>query len=431
VVQSRVRAIAATIFVVTACEPSRPVEAPLAWTVASATAPSASPATTPPTTSASSVDVKVLFAEPWRGSVTLVGVDPANLHAVLRYEGHAPEHLSFETIDLREGKKVSSWVATPERARESLGRPFFRGLSGPLLADSERFAELLVGLGPWHARPALSTPTCAVSARKGRFVFGAPATDGSDGDWLFAGDPGSRRLDSGLRASYAPVFDPSGNAVAFVGCQTSPCDYGLFITRFDEGRPRRIPGIHGASNPQWQGDESLLTIGTQGKDRCLFRAPVHTGFPSALRCLSAVEDASFVQDADERTAVISGVRGSARAQRVDLAWVLLADGSLLAEHSMERAVGASALSDSGLLALPMQRGAVGVVDLVGGTSAVLGEDAGWFFGFDGARWLGDSLVLLRKIPDRTGFELVLIDARSLASSSASAPLSSGGTAPRR
>jgi hypothetical protein len=79
----------------------------------------------------------------------------------------------------------------------------------------------------------------------------------------------------------------------------------------------------------------------------------------------------------------------------------------------------------------MQRGAVGVVDLVGGTSAVLGEDAGWFFGFDGARWLGDSLVLLRKIPDRTGFELVLIDARSLASSSAAAPLSSGGTAPRR
>jgi hypothetical protein len=421
VFQSWVRAFAAASLLVTACEGRRPVEAPLAVPAPSTAGPSASPLAAPPTASASSVNVKVLFAEAWRGSVTLLGVDAEKMHAVLRYEGHGPEHLSFETIDLGTGRKVTSWTATEERARESLGRPFFRGLSGSFLADSRRFAEILVGLGPWHARPALSTPTFAVSSRGGRFLFGAPATDGSDGDWLFAGGAEGRRLDVGLRASYAPVFDPSGSAVAFVGCQTSPCDYGLFITRFDEGRPRRISGIHGASNPQWQGDKSLLTLGTQGKDRCLFRAPVQTGFPSPIRCLPGVEDASFVQDADGRTAVLSGVRGRAGTQRVVLAWVLLADGSLLAEHSVDRAVGASALSDSGLLALPMQRGAVGVVDLIAGTSAVLPEDAGWFFGFDGARWLGDSLVLLRKVPDRQGFELVLIDARTLASPSPDKP----------
>jgi hypothetical protein len=400
-----------------ACEPQRPLEVPLAVPTAAAVVPSETPPGPLPSTPHGAVEVKVLFREAWRGSVTLVGVDPEAMRAVLRYEGHAPEHLSFETIDLREGRKLASWTATEERARASLGRPFFAGVSGPFLADSKQFADLLVGLGPWHARPALASPTFAVSSRRGRFLFGAPATDGSNGDWLFAGESGTRRLDAGLLASYAPVFDPSGNAVAFVGCQTSPCDYGLFITRFDEGRPRRIAGLHGASNPQWRGDESLLALGTKGKDRCLFRAPVQTGFPSAIRCLTGIEDAAFVQDAEGRTAVVSGVRGSASSQRVDLAWVLLADGSLLAEHSVERGVGASALSDSGLLALPMQRGAVGVVDLVSGTKAVLPEEAGWFFGFDGARWLGDSLVLLRKLGDRQGFEVVLVDARALSSPS--------------
>lgn len=414
---SRVRAFAAASLLVTGCEGRRPVVAPLAGPIGPQGAVSTAPSVAPPVSSRSTVNVKVLFGEAWRGSVTLLGVDPEKMQAVLRYEGHGPEHLSFETIDLRTGQKLSSWTATEDRARQSLGRPFFRGLSGSFIADSERFAEVLESLGPWHARPALSTPTFAVSSRKGRFLFGAPATDGSDGDWLFAGGAEGRRLDVGLRASYAPVFDPSGNAVAFVGCQTSPCDYGLFITRFDQGRPRRISGIHGAKSPQWQGEKSLLTIGTQSRDRCLFRAPVHTGFPSPIRCLPGVDDAAFVQDADGRTAVLSGVRGSGGAQRVVIAWVLLSDGSLLAEHSVERAVGASALSDSGLLALPMQRGSVGVVDLVAGTSAVLPEDAGWFFGFDGARWLGDSLVLLRKVPDRQGFELVLIDARTLASPS--------------
>jgi hypothetical protein len=135
---------------------------------------------------------------------------------------------------------------------------------------------------------------------------------------------------------------------------------------------------------------------------------------TALECLEGVEEAAFTQDAEGRTAVLSGTRGRAGEQRVDVVWVLLEDGSVLGEHTVEKAVGSSVLSDSGLLALPMQRGSLAVVDLVTGVSAQLGEHDGWFFGFDGARWVGDSLVLLRKLGDQPGFDVVSVDARSLA-----------------
>ena len=94
--------------------------------------------------------------------------------------------------------------------------------------------------------------------------------------------------------------------------------------------------------------------------------------------------------------------------------MLLADGSVLHTHSVERAVGSSVVSASGLMALPMQRGGVGIVDLVTGTSTTLGEEHGWFFGFEGARWVDDSLILLRKHADHKGFEIVAIDVRKVA-----------------
>ena len=361
------------------------------------------------------VSVKVLHHDAWTGSVTLLGIDPEQRQAVVRLESHDPPTLSFETIDLAGKGRVRSWSTTGERAREAIGHPFFSQLGDDFAEDAGRFATLLHKLGPWHSRGALASPTFAVGPRPERFLFGAAATDGSKGDWLFgAAFPGaSRRLDAGLKASYRPVFDVTGETVAFVGCQTSPCDYGLFLTSFGEGKPRRVAGIQGSSNPQWH-NGSVLTLGTKGKARCLFRAPKGAGMATALECLEGVEEAAFTQDAEGRTAVLSGTRGRAGEQRVDVVWVLLEDGSVLAEHTVEKAVGSSVLSDSGLLALPMQRGSLSVVDLVTGVSAQLGEHDGWFFGFDGARWVGDSLILLRKLSDQPGFDVVSVDARTLA-----------------
>jgi hypothetical protein len=96
---------------------------------------------------------------------------------------------------------------------------------------------------------------------------------------------------------------------------------------------------------------------------------------------------------------------------VDVTWVLLADGTVLGSHTVERAVGSSVISASGLMALPMARGAVSAVDLVTGTSTVIHENQGWFFGFEGARWVGDTLVLLRKVEGEKGFQIVAIDVR--------------------
>ncbi|MFO0549507.1 MAG: hypothetical protein U0271_14035 [Polyangiaceae bacterium] len=94
--------------------------------------------------------------------------------------------------------------------------------------------------------------------------------------------------------------------------------------------------------------------------------------------------------------------------------MLLENGTVLGRETVDRAVGSSVLSASGLLALPMQRGAVAVVDLTTGVTTLIGEENGWFFGFEGARWLGDQLVLLRKKGDDKGFDIVAIDVHKVA-----------------
>lgn len=71
------------------------------------------------------------------------------------------------------------------------------------------------------------------------------------------------------------------------------------------------------------------------------------------------------------------------------------------------------LSQTGLLAMPMQRGGVGLVDLVTGANTLVDDPHGWFFGFDGARWVGDRVVLLRKLDDQPGYQIVAVDARQL------------------
>jgi hypothetical protein len=362
--------------------------------------------------------VATRYQDDWFGGVTLLGVDSQKARAVVRLEAHDPPRLAVDVIDLEKGVRVERWEATPERAKAAQGGSF-APISGSFETDANRFAALLRELGPWHMRPALATPTFAVSPRtKGPFLFGSTPTDGSQGDWLFAMQgtgAASRRIDQGLIASYSPVFAPDGENVVFRGCNSSPCDYGLFLVKVGEDRPRRVTGVQTVSPPAWTaGGEAVLTVGSRANERCLFKIGVSPlGLPKALACVKGLEDVSFSQDPDGRTAVLAGVRGRAGAQAVDITWTLVADGSVLGTHTIERAVGSSVISASGLLAMPMQKGAVGLVDLVTGKSSLVPSEHGWFFGFEGARWLGDRLVLLRKIEGKKGFEIVTVDARAM------------------
>lgn len=361
--------------------------------------------------------VDVRYRDDWFGGVTLLGVDGTKAHAVIRLEAHGPERLALDTIDLRKGKRVERWEAAAERLKGPRSGSF-EPLSGTFEADAARFAGILRDLGPWHMRPALASPTFAVSTRRAPFLFGAPPTDGSQGDWLFSmnGDgAASRRVDQGMLASYSPVFAPDGESVAFRGCTGSPCDYGLFVVKVGEDRPKRVTGITSASPPAWTADGgAVLTVGSRGAERCLFKvgaSPITV--PKALACVKNLEDVSFSQDPEGRTAVLAGLRGREKAQAVDLTWVLVADGSVLATHTIPHAVGSSVVSASGLLAMPMQKGAVGLLDLVTGKSSVVPPEHGWFFGFEGARWLDDKLVLLRKVEGEKGFDIVTVDARTM------------------
>lgn len=369
-----------------------------------------------PAAKAGSFHVEARYRDDWFGGVTLLGVDQTKARAVIRLEGHGPERFLIDTIDLEKGTRVDRWEATPENVKGAQSGSF-APLSGSFEADATRFAAMLRDLGPWHMRPALASPTFAVSRKRAPFLFGAPPTDGSQGDWLFSmtgNGAASRRVDQGMLASYSPVFSPDGESVVFRGCSGSPCDYGLFLVKVGEDRPRRITGITAASPPAWNVDgTAVLTVGTRGAERCLFKTTVNPlSVPKALACVKGLEDVSFSQDPEGRTAVLAGLRGRNGAQAVDLTWVLLADGSVLATHTIPRAVGSSVVSPSGLLAMPMQKGAVGLLDLVTGKSSIVPSEHGWFFGFEGARWLGDKLVLLRKIEGQKGFDIVTVDART-------------------
>jgi hypothetical protein len=129
--------------------------------------------------------------------------------------------------------------------------------------------------------------------------------------------------------------------------------------------------------------------------------------------MRGARDVSFTEDAEGRTGVVSGVKGVAGEQSVDFAWVLLADGTVLKEATVDRATGGGILNGSGLLALPMQKGGVAIVDLVTGKRAALPESDNWFFGFDTASFAGDDLILLRKPGDKQGYEIVAVNARAL------------------
>lgn len=360
------------------------------------------------------VMLRALYHDEWFGGVTLLGVDAKRLRAVVKLDSADPPRVAIDTIDLKSGERVDRWEATGAQAERAMRGPAFTSLSGSFDKDLSRYAKLVGDLGPWHLRQPLSAPTFAVDSGRKHVLFGSTPTDGSEGDWLFSmsEDGKHKRLDHGLRASYSPVFSPDGDRVAFVGCATSPCDYGVFLAKIGDDKPRRAPGIQRASAPMWTAaGDSVLTVGVRGAERCLFRIGRDAVTPKALHCVKGLEDVSFVQDPEGRTAALAGVRGEPGKQVVDVTWILLADSTVLGTQSIPRAVGSSVLSASGLMALPMQRGAVGAVDLVTGSSTIIPDSEGWFFGFEGARWVGDSLIVLRKVEGQKGYDVVAIDVR--------------------
>lgn len=359
--------------------------------------------------------VRTLYKDDWFGGVRLLGVDAANMRAVVRVESQAPARIAIDTIDLRTGQRIDRWLAEGKQAEKAMRSTSFTAFSGTLEEDVSRFAKVLGDLGPWHLRSALSAPTFAVAPKRKHVLWGSSPTDGSEGDWLFATSESgakARRVDQGLVASYSPVFSPDGDSVAFIGCSSSPCDYGLFVTKIGDDKPRRVSGIQKAKAPMWSATgDAVLTVGARAAEQCLFKAPTNSVTPRSVACVKGLEDVSFAQDPIGRTGAVAGVRGVPGQQVVDVTWVLLADGTVLGTQTVDRAVGSSVLSESGLLALPMQRGAVAAVDLVTGTSTITPEADGWFFGFEGARWIDDTLILLRKTPDVKGYEIVAIDIR--------------------
>lgn len=369
--------------------------------------------------------VELLWTADWFGGVSLLGVDAQGQRALVRLEAQTPApRLVLEVVDVANGSSLSQWEAAPDHAKRATQLGVFSAITGDFRADALRFGALLSEVGPWHLRGSIASPTFAVAPERRAIVYGAPPTDGSDGDWLFAtpaDGSSARRVDAGLRASYSPVVSPDGRFVAFRGCASSPCDYGLYLSELDGGTPKRAPGVQQAAPPVWSvlGDAVFAVGQKSGRpgERCLLKVAPQGVVPRALHCVKGLEEVEFEQDPEGRTGVLMGVRGEPGKQVVELHWLLLADGTVLSSHSVPRATGGGVLSQTGLLAMPMQRGGIGLVDLVTGANTLVDDPHGWFFGFDGARWVGDRVVLLRKLDDQPGYQIVSVDARQLTAKS--------------
>lgn len=355
---------------------------------------------------------RLLYRSDWPSGVALLGIDTEHKRAVLRLESREGPRVVLETIDLVSGLAVEQWE---ERSLSASMRGFAGSptAAAPVLS---RLARLMAPLGPHHIRPSLIAPTFAVSNDGRAWVYGTRPSDGTDGDWLFASREGgaARRVDDGLRASYSPVMSPDGGRVAFRACMTSPCDYGVYVSPLG-GTPFRIPGIREAAPPVFSpnGNE-VFVVGGKGRERCAFRfAPILGNSPRTLHCVEGLEDVTLILDSEGRTAVLTGSSGKAGAQIVQATWILIEDGTVLARYAIDRGVGSGLLNDRGVLAFPIQKGGIHFIDLVGERQARTTESAGWFFGFDGARFIGEHLVLLRKTDGAPGFEIVSIDAQKV------------------
>lgn len=368
--------------------------------------------------------VQALYRDDWFGAVTLVGVDPSARKAILRMESGAPPRLAIDTVDLATGTRAERWEADEAHVAVARGAPTFRPLTTTFEEDLVRFAAKLHSAGPWSLRNTPLVPTVVVSDDRSRILFGAPPSDGSDGDWLWVVDAAGQqplRIDHGMRASYAPVFSPDGTRVAWRGCGGSPCDYGLYVATVPppgatsrREKPRRLGSVRLAKPPVWSRDgKSIYVVGPRKKETCLFR--VTTQAPArveAVRCLE-VRDPSFSQDPLGRSGVLCGTQGTAGQHTVACDWLHLDDGQVKGRHAIDRGIGGGVLASSGLFAVPLARGGVAVIDLTTGKQGRLAESEGWFSGFETTQWIGDTVVLLRKPHEGKGIEVVSVDGRKV------------------
>lgn len=361
--------------------------------------------------------IRVVYQDDWFGAVELVGIDGTGARAVTRLAHPSPERVYVDTLDLATGKQAARWELSDGAAERALGGRGFPA-DESLRSDLARFAEIVLGLGPWHVRPALPSPTFAASPDGTVMVFGTPPPDGTNGDWLYAmgvhGTP--KRIDEGVRASYSPVVAPTNDVVAFRGCNLSPCDYGLYLTPIG-GTPRRVPGIAKSTPPLFSLDgTSVFAVGdgdASRRERCLFRARVDWSKTERVACVKGLEDVAFVIDAEAKTGVLSGSAGRSGEQLVTYSWIDLASGKVLGDETIERATGAGVLGPGGLLAVPMQKGGIALADLAHERVVILPEEESWFFGFEAGRFVGEDVVLLRKPEGVVGYQIVRIAARAL------------------
>lgn len=381
------------------------------------------PAVVPPLPAAPAGAIRKIYADDWFGAVTLVGVDAKARHAILRLESGAPPKLAIDTIDLTSGTRVERWEASADKIGAAHGANTFRPLTDGFETDLARFAAKLRAAGPWSLRGTPLVPVVVVSDDPSRILYGAPPTDGSDGDWLYVVDGEGRhttRIDVGMRASYAPVFAPDGARVAFRGCSGSPCDYGLYVVDVPHPpttdrlrRPRRIGSISLAKPPVWSKDgRYLFGVGAQRSKVCLFRvsSDAAAGKVETVAC-SDGRDPSFAQDPEGRTGAFCSTFGKAGEHVAECAWIELDSSQVLARRAIERSVGAGALSAGGLFAVPLSKGGVAVIDFVAGKEGRAADSEGWFSGFDTTQWLDEEVILLRKPEQGRGIELVALDGR--------------------
>jgi len=380
------------------------------------------PLAAPPLSEAPEGAIRTLYADDWFGAVTLVGVDVKARRAILRLESGAPPKLAVDTIDLAAGTRVERWEATPEKVGAARGANTFRPLTDGFEKDLARFATKLRTVGPWSLRGTPLMPVVVVADDARSILYGAPPSDGTDGDWLYVVDGEGRhttRIDVGMRASYAPVFAPDGTRIAFRGCTGSPCDYGLYVANVPRlptterlPRPRRIGSIALSKPPVWsKSGLHLYGVGVRRRQVCLFRAGSDkVGKIDAVAC-SEGRDPSFAQDPAGRTGAFCSTFGKAGEHVAECAWIELDSGQVLARRTIDRGVGAGALSASGLFAVPLSKGGVAVVDFVAGKEGRAADAEGWFSGFDTTQWIDDEVVLLRKPEHGKGIEIVALDGR--------------------
>ncbi len=356
----------------------------------------------------------MLYRDEWPGSVQLVGVDARGTRALLRMESQRPRRVALDSIDLRAGVRADRWESR-SAGREARSAYAFRSFGGRFEDDLRRFAGLLRWASPATAHGVLGSPTVTSTADGASIVFGAAPGDGSDGDWLYllgSGRAGRRRLDPGLRASYAPAFSPDGAHLSFWACAASPCSYAVYVGRL--GQPAARVALSGVTRPPvWSvaGDRLFAVSHRDAQGDCLYA--IGSEAPRVareVRCVKGLSEVEFVQDPTGATGVISGFHGDAGDPTYSYQWIRLDDGADLGRREVHHASGAGALGPTGVLAIPMQRGDLGLVDLASRRDVLIPSRTSWFFGLETTRWTEDGRLVVLRRGDSRGFELVAVRA---------------------